>query len=138
MGGTCRKASSDMKTPNSGTNPPFVMSSRTMRWWSAKNFCEALGKTMVSVSDYECVHSICPSGCNGAWGYCHADTSMGLTSGSTSNISANVAVIKAAYGSYVGWTNTDYNSCYANGVYFSNGIVNTPYLRYNSIYAVCK
>ncbi len=137
MGGVCRKTSSDVKTPNSGTNPPFVMSSRSMMWWSAKNFCQSLGKTLVEVSDYGCAHTICPSGCNSTWGYCHADTSMGVTSSSTTNISANVAAMKAAYGSSYGWTNTDYNSCNAYSVYFVNGNVYDTH-RTNSDFAVCK
>ena len=49
MSGTCRNANNDIKTPKAGTNPPFVMSNRGMMWWSAKHFCQALGKTLVEV-----------------------------------------------------------------------------------------
>ena len=138
MKGTCRNASSDVKTPESGTNPPFVMSSRSMRWWSAKNFCEALGKTLVSVGDYGCAHSICPSGCSATWGYCHATASQSVTSSATNDRAAKVQAMYDAYGNLgYTWTNTDYSSCEAYCVDFYDGYVD-GYGRGNGRYAVCK
>ena len=133
MSGECRDATNDIKTLNSGTNPPFIVSSRAMCWWSAVNFCEALGKALVEVSDYGCAHSI-----NSAEGYCHADTSIDVTSSSTSNVSANVVAMKAAYGNYNCWTNTDYNSCYAYLVLFNGGYVKAHIRNHGGYHAACK
>lgn len=118
MKGNYRKATNDIKTPKSGSNPPFIMSGRQMMWWSALNFCQTLGKTLVEISDYGCAHTICPSGCNAKTGFCHADTSMKVSSGSAYNISANVASMKAAYDQVTSWTNTDSTSCAAYNIAF--------------------
>ena len=137
MTGFCRKVSKDIRKPNVGTNPPFIVSSRGMMWWSAKNFCQALGTTLVSVSDYGCAHSICSKGCDAIKGYCHADTSTPVGSVDSSNISVISQVMKAAYGGSYGWTNTDYNSCISYGLYLG-GIVNFNYRTNNAGIAVCK
>ena len=137
MKGSCRNASSDVKTPNSGTNPPFVMSSKMLGWLSAKNFCQALGKTMVELSDYECAHSFCPSGCDATEGYCHADTSTDVSVSNSSNLSVNLIAMIRSYGYVHTWTNTDYNTCRA---YFVNTHITNVYAhgKGNKYYAVCK
>ena len=139
MTGTCRNANDDIMAPASGTNPPFVGSSRLMTWWSSKNFCQALGKTLVDVSDFECAHSICQSGCVAKYGYCQADTSGIVYRYSSSNISAKVEAMYDAYGrDYGSWTNTDYNSSgIAYFVSFNNGHVNGNPLN-KTIFATCK
>ena len=138
MSGECRIANNDIMDPNPGTNPPFVRSSKPMYWWSAKNFCQALGKTLVEVSDYGCAHTICLSGCNGTEGYCRADTSIGLTSFTSENLSANIIAMQNAYGaSGRGWMNTDYNSCDSYAVSFITGYVNHDY-QDSDYNAICK
>lgn len=137
MTGTCRYAPSDIRKPPNGTNPPFVVSSNPMMWWGAKNFCQALGKTLINVSDYDCAHSICPKGCNGLTGYCHADTSTPLGTNDSSNISAKFLAMKMAFGSSYVWTNTDYNSCISYGAYFG-GQINFNYRNNGAGHAVCK
>ncbi len=138
LGGSCRKAISDVKEPNSGTTPPFVMSSEKMYWWSAKNFCQALGQRLVDVTDYECAHAICPDdNCDNAWGFCHADTSHSVVGGNTTNISAKIAAMKEAYGSYYCWVDMDYNSCRPYFTNFNQGLVTFGY-RNNRYYAVCE
>ena len=137
MSGECRNASSDVKTPNSGTNPPFVMSSRNMMWWSADNFCLALGKTLVEVGDYSCAHSFCQNGCDATEGYCHADTSTDVNVSNSSNLSANLIAIISAYGYVHTWTNTEYSSC---RTYFVNTHNTNVYAhaKGNKYRAVCK
>ena len=135
MKGTCKLPT--LKTPKSNTNPPFVVSSAQMYWWSANHFCQALDKTLVEVSDYACAHTICPSGCNAKIGYCHVDTSMSVTASSTSNISAIVRAMKLAYGSSYNWMNTDYTSCNAYIIYTYQGYIHNN-LRYDRRFAVCK
>ena len=138
LGGSCRKAISDVKEPNSGTTPPFVMSSEKMYWWSAKNFCQALGQRLVDVTDYECAHAICPDdNCDNEWGFCHADTSNTVIGGTPSNISAKIAAMKEAYGSYYCWVDMDYNSCRPYFTNFNQGLVTFGY-RNNRYYAVCE
>ena len=144
MTGKCQNASNNILSPNSGTNPPFIMSNSTMNWWTAVNFCQALGKKLVDISDYGCAHTICASGCDGKWGYCHTDPSISVTS-SSAPISPNIVEMKEAYGSYNDtWTNTDYNTCNVYTVDIDIGYVNYTLgflvnfsRKYNS-YAVCK
>ena len=50
--GNCRKASDALQ--NKPSSAPFWLSSQKMSWWSAKNFCEAIGKRLVTASDYGC------------------------------------------------------------------------------------
>ena len=113
MKGSCRNASSDIAIPASGTNPPFVGSNPTLNWWSAKYFCEALGKTLVELSDYECAHTFCPSGCDAVDGYCRSTKSHSVSYTPTINRSAIVEAMFNAYHGHYSWTNTDYNSCKA-------------------------
>ena len=108
-----------------------------MMWWSAKNFCQGLGKTLVDISDYKCAHSICAKGCDGIKGYCHANTSTALNTADSSNVSDNSQAMKEAFGGSYGWTNTDYNSCISYGIYFG-GIANFNYRNNGAGHAVCK
>ena len=50
MRGVCRHAESDLK-PKSATLPAYV-SNIGMTWWSAKNFCQALGTRPIAESDF--------------------------------------------------------------------------------------
>ena len=134
--GTCRTIKSDTKSPMKATS--FVSSNVKMTWWAAQNFCQALKKTGIEITDFNCAHSICKSECSAKSGYCHADTSISVSSKDASNISAVTKQLKQAYGSSLyGWINSSYNSCNPYFVYFNEG-----YLYYNSPnrthLAVCK
>ena len=132
MTGTCKTPS--LKTPKAGTNPPFVMSNQSMYWWSSKHFCEALGKTLVTVSDYDCAKNFKIGDANG---YCYVS--------GTSSRTEKVVKMHEAYGNgdlVYTWTDLDStsNSCsiFHMGLYY--GAVNS-YTRNNksyNFYAVCK
>ena len=128
IGGSCRKASDDIKIPNAGTNPPFTMSNRAMYWWSAKNFCESLGESLTEVSDYDCTTpTICASGCDAVTGFCRTEN----------NLPENIVVLQKAYEQFWFWTNTDYDDCNAYNISTVYGYVN--YLRDSNLGGViCK
>ena len=122
ISGTCRNTRSDIKSPQQGTTSPFILSI-SMTWWSANNFCQALGKKLADVSDYDCAHKICTNDCDAKTGFCHANTSLSVSSSSSSNISTIMNALKKAYSSTYGWTNTVYNGCNQYFVYFPTGYV---------------
>lgn len=95
--GTCRTARSDTKSPNKATS--FVSSNVKMTWWAVQNFCQAVKKTGIEVTDFNCAHSICKSDCSAKSGYCHADTSVAVSTKNASNVSAVTKQLKQAYGS---------------------------------------
>ena len=137
MTGTCKTPS--LKPPKAGTNPPFVMSNRNMMWWTANHFCQALGKTMVDVSDYGCAHTICASGCSATNGYCHETTATSVGTPDTNNRAKRVEEMALAYGGYLGWTNTDYNSCRIYRMDFPSGGTHTGNDRLHLDYhPICK
>ncbi len=99
--GTCRNAKDDLKDKPTGA--PFYISNRPMWWWSADHFCKALGKTLVSVSDYDCV-----KGSNGYYGYyCYDDPNADLNAFDESKVTETVKKMNTAYGYYPGWTSTE-------------------------------
>ncbi len=91
---------------------PFWMSNKLMDWRSAKNFCQALGKTMVSLSDFGCAHTFCRSGCDSEGGYCQASSESSRTDANAQKSSVMESMINA-YGNKImgGWTDTDHSSC---------------------------
>ena len=140
MKGWCRNAQADLR--DKPTSAPFWMSNRIMKWWSANNFCQALGKTLVELSDFGCAHSFCASGCDLTWGYCHASADQ---SPSTTAKNDRTPIMQAMYDAYYlsgaingGDTNTDYNSCKSYTINFDTGAVNNDGLRFGSSYAICK
>ncbi len=135
MTGSCKNTT--LKPPKESSNPPFVMSSIPMNWWSADHFCTALGKRLVKVADYKCAYKFCPTGCENRWGYCHADRTIGITTSSTTNISAPTAAMKKAYGSDWSWMADTYSDCYSYHINPSNGYVNPTGLNNEARYAVC-
>ena len=140
MKGWCRNAQADLR--DKPTSAPFWMSNRIMRWWSSNNFCQALGKTLVELSDYGCAHSFCASGCDLTKGYCHASADQ---SPSTTAKNDRTPIMQAMYDAYYlsgaingGNTNTDYNSCKSYTISFDTGAVHNDGLRFGSSYAICK
>ena len=122
MKGTCRNVQADL-IDKSG-EAPFWVSNRSMIWWSAVHFCQALGKSLVEVSDYGCAKTFCLSGCNATNGMCYTDTS-------SSNITVSVSTMRAAYGLAIQaeqghmwtWINTDFDACSAYHINLANGFV---------------
>ena len=116
--GTCRNARADLADKPTGA--PFYISNRAMWWWSADHFCKALGKTLVSVSDFDCVR-----GSDGYYGYyCYDDPNANFNTFDESKITAVVKKMNTAYGYYPGWTSTDGGtSCRMLFVGFNGSIV---------------
>ncbi len=123
--GICRNAKADIRPAPSNNSSPFIVSEHKMMWWGAKNFCQALKKTLVEVNDFECAHSICRSGCTAKSGYCHEDTSISVSTKSSTNISPVMQELKKAFSSTYGWTNSSYTSCNPYFVYFFEGYIYT-------------
>ena len=119
--GTCKTVDTVIRRPKSGTNPPFVMTNRDVTFWTAINFCEALGKTLVELSDYSCAHTICPSGCDGSTGYCHASSSQSVASSAENDRADVVQEMYEAYGNVWGWMNTDRNNTNMYIIHFLDG-----------------
>lgn len=139
MKGMCRNAINDLHLRYESA--PFLMSKDKMYWWSANHFCQALGKSMVTLNDYGCAQTICASGCESNYGYCHLNNSDSVTTKNEDNLSQTVARMKAVYGSeYSGWTSDGFSSCDAYALYLKTGRVNEFPLNnttYKSV-AVCK
>ncbi len=111
--GNCRNAQTDLRTKPASA--PFWVSKGGMTWWSANNFCQAIGKTLVLLSDY---------GCSASEGNCN---------------SATVKAMKTAYTSYsYGWTNTDRTSCTGYSIHFGDERVISTSLYCGAWCAVCK
>ena len=138
ISGTCKDAASIIKAPNPNTNPPFIVS-EYINWWSVQNFCKALGKTNVVISDFGCKHTVCASGCNSTWGYCHnPDATHSVTTNVSADRSDVMKEMTKAYGAYYGYLGMDYN--YSNGYYvgFHNGVMNKNHPKNYIGAAVCK
>ena len=137
--GTCRNAANDIKPPKANTNPPFIVSNSSLIWWNAFNFCQALGKKLVSVSDYKCVHSICNSGCVTQEGYCHASADQTVDDPAKNDMTSVMTDMVNAYGYIPTWTDeeTGNSSCNGYTVYYSMSAAFLLDRTYNN-YAVCK
>ena len=132
MGGTCKNVNNDLATKPE--NALFWKSKTTMGWWAAKNFCQALGKTMVSLSDFNCAHSFTDY----PYGFCHANTTTAKDKYEETNVSPIVENMISAYGNSSGWTGFQPSgSCAAIDISFNRGYIHTG-LAYDTDYALCK
>ena len=128
--GECRKASSDLQSKSSVA--PFWVSNRGMTWWSAKNFCQALGMNMVSLDDYNCSGTYsCSSSeilrlMRNAYDYWHSWTASmhelavdgGICGGSCVSLNANyINAICKDNGNWTPPTDCSSNSDCNNGYY---------------------
>ena len=126
LSGTCRVAADDLASkPDSA---PFYISTQKMLWQAAKNFCSALGKKSVTLSDFECGSTFCSSGCDYTVGSCKKENSTAVS---------DVVAAMGAYSSFYGWTSTQYSSCYGYAVDKRGGYVGNP-RKLNSLVATCK
>ncbi len=124
--GTCRVAEDDLaEKPETA---PFYISTQKMLWQAAKNFCTALGKKSVALSDFECGSTFCSSGCDYRTGSCKKANSTAVS---------DVVAAMGAYSSFYGWTSTQYSSCYGYAVNKSGGYIGNP-TKKQSLLAACK
>ena len=126
--GECRVAANDLREkPESA---PFYVSSNTQTWQSASNFCSALGKKMVSLSDWECGKSICNSGCD-------CKDSCACKTADSSAVSPIITQM-SGYGSFNGWVTNKYSSCYYYSLNKSGGYVGSTEKTKYGRHAICK
>ncbi len=153
----CRKVEEDINKKGD-TSSKYIMSTKSMTWWSAERFCEALGgnKHMVSATELECKDKFGEDfgyGKSNTWCYCHAEGSeMACNKSSASDVSSVIKELRKAEhgtetgGSYYYWlydvyasTTSSSTSCDAYGVNLTTGNVsNADRSNYNYDYALCE
>ncbi len=101
--GICRKVSDDIQQPKTDTN--FIMSNRGMTYLSARRFCEAQGKSLTTIADFNCADTI-----TSVTQWCH-QTYAGNKSYNADNISNTVVELYNAYGSNYAWTTSVHDYC---------------------------
>ena len=106
--GTCEKLGGKSEATIEGLGTVY-RSNSTMTWWSAKNWCEAQGKRLISVSDLQCDHLS-----EETYGYCCKDS--GSCSSNITTQSAIMQALRRKWSEGLVWTNTSYSSCIAFGV----------------------
>ena len=129
--GTCESAS-DTPVTVTGVGR-YQRSGSPMNWWSAQNYCEAIGGRMATVADFGCGYDYVGEH---KTGYCNTDE----TTSKNGTRSANMVAFQTAFGksgSY--WTSDPRSACYAHDVDLSNGIVSHINRDYGSGYsALCR
>ena len=109
----------------------YQKSSSTMNWWSAQNYCQAIGGRMVTVADFGCGYDYVGAG---KTGYCNTDT----TTSSSGTRSTNMVAFQRAFGrSSVLWTSDSRDACDAYGVPLTFGNVGSSN-RFYPFYALCR
>ena len=134
--GTCTAIGSKREATIAGLGTVY-RSNGFMTWWSAKNWCEAQGKRLISADHLGCYQSDGTTPHSGtSRGYCCAKgrASCGFTAGKQSAI---MQVLRSKFGGDIGWTNTSSSSCSAFAVGLSNGNVYAN-SRLNYFYALCE
>ena len=129
--GTCESASG---TPVTVTGVGrYQKSGSEMNWWSAQNYCQAIGGSMVTVADFGCGYDYVGAG---QWGYCNTDT----TTSSSGTRSANMVAFQTAFDeSDRYWTSDSYNACNAYYVGLDTGNVHYYGRHYSyNYYALCR
>ncbi len=131
----CKKAI--IKVPNSGTSSEWTLSKDTMTWWSAKRFCEAIGKPiMLSASDLNCKNKKIGKKSieGGIKGACYE------ASITNADVKSNVTLnLYQTYGYFYVWTSSSYDSYTVYSVDTGNGFTVDTYCRSNlGDVAACK
>ena len=130
--GTCESASGTPVTVTGvGT---YQKSGSKMNWWSAQNYCEAIGGRMATVADFGCGYDYVSAG---ETGYCNTDT----TTSKNGTLSANMVAFQKAFdesGSY--WTSDSRSACGSYLVYLGDGLVDHYYRGSDpsASYALCR
>ena len=138
--GTCVAIGSKEEATIEGLGTVYKSSSSDMTWWSAKNWCAAQGKRLISADHLGCYRNTDGtrphSGINR--GYCCAQyqTRCGDT---LSKQSAIMQGLRRKW-SGIAWTDTSYNSCQAFGAYMYFGEVFYYYRSDDDYfnYALCE
>ena len=110
----------------------YQKSGSEMTWWSAQNYCEAIGGRMATVADFGCGSDYVGEH-NTGW--CNTDE----TTSKNGTRSANMVAFQKAFGkssSY--WTNDPWSACYAYKVALIDGNVNANNRATNNYYALCR
>ena len=117
----------------------YRSSSSDMNWWSAKNWCEAQGKRLISADHLGCYKDdgTTPFGDKTA-GFCCAEGQANC--GSTlSKQSAIMQALRREWSGAGAWTNTSYDSCDAFIVRLYTGFVGINFRNnYGGNYALCE
>ena len=133
----------------------FTWSSRSMNWFTAKNFCEALGKEMPTIESFECYSGgvmlasgmVYDSG-HHPGGFCCKDSGTTCDShdweigGSAraNKFSSKINLLAYAHGMNYGfWTQslTD-DPCHAFHIEMSSGYVDSFHDRVNGHFPLCE
>ena len=126
-----------------------------MTWWSAKRFCEALNKQMVTLSELQCNKDQIKYDNSSAeecrTGYCHAEGSEMLCSEkNATDVSSVIKELRKAEngtetkGNHQYWLKDAYASTTSSTFYsayyvsLTNGSVNYTVRHNNSVYALCE
>ena len=125
-----------------GVSQKFVRSSSGMTWWSAQNWCERKGMTLIWRRDLGCGHVAHSHSCT-------KPPSTEFPTGGSSNGAAYAAhaytgsALAALQSGTNGWTSgwywtLDYSSsCYAYGGRFYDSVIAWTYRAYDGAYALC-
>ena len=128
--GTCVSASG---TPVTVTGVGrYQKSGSKMNWWSAQNYCEAIGGRMVTVADFGCGNDYVGAG---ETGYCNADTTTSYEGTRSANMVAfqkSGLMTKTNY-----WISNSHTACYRYVVGLGSGIVGTN-VHSDRNYALCR
>ena len=108
----------------------YQMSDSTMNWWSAQNYCEAIGGRMASVSAFDCGYDYVGAG---KTGYCNTDTTTSLSG----TRSVAMQAFQTAFRGDTLWTSDSYSACDAYGVSLYHGNVYDSYRSF-SRHALCR
>ena len=106
--------------------------SSALDWWSAQNYCQAIGGRMATVADFGCGYDYVGTETDG---YCNTDT----TTSENGTRSANMQAFQSAhpFGGYH-WTSDSYSACSAYAVNLIDGeLLYTNRNFYDDAYALC-
>ena len=129
--GTCESASG---TPVTVTGVGrYQKSGSEMNWWSAQNYCEAIGGRMATVADFGCGYDYVGTETDG---YCNTDT----TTSSSGTRSANMQAFQRAFDKTDYWASDSCSACTAYLVDLNDGAVYDRYRTRRSFnyYALCR
>ena len=145
----CEKIDSYKADNNDKEDPknPYILSSKSMNWWSAQRFCEALGnKRMVTISELDCCKTLGGT----TTGYCCTKGETTCSNSTSCNVSSEIKALRRAEngsetrGNRSYWlsdpyesTTLDRDSCNAYVVTLFYGDVG-GYSRSNSYFALCE
>ena len=135
--GTCEKLGGKSEATIEGLGTVY-RSNSTMTWWSAKNWCAAQGKRLISADHLGCYRSDGTTPHSGtSRGYCCAAGQASCSSNKTKQ-SAIMQALRSEWSSGYVWTNTSYSSCTAFSVELGIGYVGTNARNYYAYYALCE